>query len=88
MQFVMKRLQPSAQGFSHLCVERAERLIEEKHVRLDGEGARESDALALAAGELIGIAVGEAVDLHEFEEPADALFDFFLRISAPCAAAP
>ena len=88
MQLVMKRLQPPPQGLTYLCVKRAERLIEEKHVRLDGEGARERNPLALAAGKLIGIAVGKAIDLHEFEELADALFDFFLRLALLARAHP
>ena len=34
-------------------------------VQLDGQGAGERHALALAARELAGVAVGEAVELHE-----------------------
>ena len=48
-----------------LRVQRAEGLVEQQHARLDGERARERDALTLAAGELRRIAAAEAVELHE-----------------------
>ena len=54
-----------------LRVERAERLVEQQHLGLDRERARERDALALAAGELVRIAVGEPVELHEREQLVD-----------------
>ena len=37
-------------------------------LRLDGERARQRDALALAAGELVRVAVGEPVELHQLEQ--------------------
>lgn len=40
-----------------LCIERGERLVEEQHLRLDGEGAGKRHALLLSAGQLIGEAV-------------------------------
>ena len=55
---VVQPPQPSAQFLTHLGVERAERLVEQQHSRLDRERARECDALALPAGELRGIAIG------------------------------
>ena len=48
--------QPAAQLAADLGVERAEGLVEEQDARLDGQRAGERDALALAAGELRGIA--------------------------------
>ena len=44
---------------AELPVERAERLVEEQHLRLLGERAGERHPLALAAGELVGLALGE-----------------------------
>ena len=38
-------------------VERGDRLVEHQEARLDGERARDADALALAAGELVRIAL-------------------------------
>ena len=45
---------------AQLLVERAERLVEQQHLRLLGERAGERDALALAAGQLVRLAAGEA----------------------------
>ena len=42
---------------AQLLVERGERLVEQQHLRPLGERARERDALALAAGELVRLAV-------------------------------
>ena len=60
-----------AQLLAHAGVERAERLVEQEHVRLDRERAGERHPLALAAGELRGIALGEAAQLHELEQLVD-----------------
>ena len=45
---------------AQLLVERAERLVEQQHRRLDHQRARERDALLLAARELMRIARAEA----------------------------
>src|SRR4029077_14217173 len=42
------------------------------------EGARECDSLTLAAGKLRRIAVGEEVELHQFQQFMDAALDFGL----------
>ena len=52
VDLVVQPAQPLAQLLAHLGVERAERLVEQQHLRLGGERARQRDALALAAGEL------------------------------------
>ena len=54
VHLVVEAAQPGAQLLAHAGVERAERLVEQQHVRLDGERAGERHALALAAGELDG----------------------------------
>ena len=46
-------------------VERAERLVEQQHRRLQHERAGERDPLLLAAGELRGAALAEALQSHE-----------------------
>ena len=51
-----------------LDVERAERLVEQQHRGLVGEGAGEGDPLLLAAGELVGVAVAEAAEAHAVEQ--------------------
>jgi hypothetical protein len=49
MNFLMQAAEPAPQLLPNLGVERAERLVEQKHRRLDGERARQRDSLALAA---------------------------------------
>ena len=84
VDLVVQPPQPSAQFLAHLGVERAEGLVEQQHLRLDRERARQGDALALAAGELRGIAVGEAVELHELQQLVHARADLgFGRPLAP-----
>src|SRR5690606_7038351 len=61
-----------------LCIEGAERLVEEQNLWLDGERAGERDALALAAGELGGKTVGQPVELHELEQAKHPLADLRL----------
>ncbi len=64
--------QPDAQLRAHARVERAERLVQEQHLRFRSERARERHALALPARELRGVAVPEALQLHEVEQVVDA----------------
>ena len=52
-------------------VERAERLVEQQHARLDRKRAGERDALALPAGKLVRKAVGEPIELHELQQRID-----------------
>jgi hypothetical protein len=56
-----------AQPHPERRVERGERLVEEERARLGGERPGERGALALAARELVGIAVGEGTDLERVE---------------------
>ncbi len=60
--------QPAAQLLADLGVERAERLVEQQHARLDGERAGQRHALPLAAGELRRIALFQTRELHEVEQ--------------------
>ena len=80
---VVEAAQPLAQLDAHLGVERAERLVEQQQLGLDREGAREGDALALAARELRRVALAEAVELHEREQLVDLACA--PRPWAPCA---
>ena len=68
VQLVVQPAQPAAQLLAHLGVERAERLVQQQHLRLDRQRAGQRDALALAAGELVRIAVGEPVELHQLQQ--------------------
>ena len=57
----------------HGDVERRDGLVEDEHARLGGEGARDGDALALAAREVAGAAGGvRRLEAHLFEELGDA----------------
>ena len=68
MYLVVQPAQPGPQVLAHLGVERTERLVEQQHLRVDGQRARQRHALALAAGQLVGVAglkTGEPDDLQE-----------------------
>ena len=57
---------------AQLLVERAERLVEQQQLRTLHQRARERDALALAAGQLVRLALRELRQLHEIEHVGDA----------------
>ena len=59
VDLVVELAKPAPQLLADLGVERAERLVEQQDARLDGERARERDALALAARQLRRVAVAE-----------------------------
>ena len=65
-------LQPAKQ-LEHLLldrdVERAGRLVEHHYLRLHDQGARDGDALALAAGELVRVAGEQRLGVPAFGEP-------------------
>src|SRR6185312_13168666 len=67
---------------AQLLVERAQRLVEEQDIGIEDEGAREGDALLLAAGKLRRQAIAEPAELDEVESVVDALGGL-----APAAAA-
>ena len=57
VDLVVQPPQPLAQLGADLGVERAERLVEQQHLRLDRQRARQRHALALAARELVRVAL-------------------------------
>ena len=59
-------------------VERAERLVHHQHVGLHHEGAGEADALAHAAGELLGIGAFKAFEANHAERAEG------LSLALPC----
>jgi hypothetical protein len=65
VHLVVQAAQPPAQFLADPRVEGAEGLVEEQHFGLDRERARQGDALPLAAGELMRIAAGDRVELHQ-----------------------
>ena len=59
LERVERGYQLAARARPRRWVERRERLVEQEEIRLAGEGARERHALALAAGELRRLGVGQ-----------------------------
>ncbi len=76
---VVELAKPFAKLRADACVERAEGLVEEQHLRLGRERAREAHALSLPTRELRGVAVAEVLELDEVQELVDALGDLRLR---------
>ena len=71
-------LQLGLHRLPELEVERAERLVEQQRPRVVDQGARQSDALLLAAGHLARPAPLTAGEVDELEHLADALVDLAL----------
>ena len=68
------RLRISARSWVRtLRVERRERLVEQQHRRLDRQRAGDRDALLLAAGELVRVAVGGLREAHQLQQLVGAL---------------
>jgi hypothetical protein len=68
MQLVVQAAQPAAQLLAHLGVQRAKGLVEQQHLGLHRQRAGQGNALALAARQLRGVAVGQPVELHQLEQ--------------------
>ena len=68
VDLVVQAAQPVAQLLADLGVERAERLVEQQHRRLDRQRPGEGHALALAARQLRRQPVGELLEVHELEQ--------------------
>ena len=69
------RRKPLAQLGAYAGIERAERLVEQEHLRLGRERAGEPHPLALPSRELGGIPVAEALQLHQVKQLVHALTD-------------
>ena len=59
--------QLKAHGLAQFGIERRQRLVEQEHLRLLHQRARERNALALAARQLVGHARGQMTELDEIE---------------------
>ena len=73
VRLVVEAAEPVAQLGPHAGVERAERLVEEEHGRIDRERAGEPHPLPLPAGELCGVALREPLELNELQQLVDPL---------------
>ena len=60
--------QVALQHHAGLRVDRGERLVEQQHVRIDGERARQRHALAHAAGQLVRIVTGKFGEVEIFQQ--------------------
>ena len=67
-----------AHGHAQLRVEVGQRLVEQQHARLHDHRAGQRHALLLAAGELVGHAGFHAGQLHQLEDPGNALIHLLL----------
>ncbi len=79
VNLLVEAAKPAPQLLTDLCVERAERFVEQQHARLHGEGPREGDALPLTARELRRISGAKVIELHELEEILDLPGNFRVR---------
>src|SRR5262249_1713819 len=71
---------------AQILVERAERLVEQQHLRIGGKAARERGALLLAAGELARLALGELAHVHQRKHLGHARADALARPLLPLEA--
>ncbi len=65
--------QVALQHHAGLRVDRGERLVEQQHVGIDGQRARQRHALAHAAGQLVRIVIGKFGEVEIFEQRLRAL---------------
>ena len=65
--------QVALQHHAGLRVDRRERLVEQQHMRIDGQRARQRHALAHAAGQLVRIVIGKFREIEIFKECLGAL---------------
>ena len=70
-------------GAAGQCIERAEGLVEQQHLGLDGKGAGDADALLHAAGKLSRLFVEGVAEADHFEVAGAVLPDLFLRPLGP-----
>jgi hypothetical protein len=59
LNWCCKQLQLDLHGFAQLEVERAERFVEQQHIRIQHHAAGNRDALLLATGKLVDFAIGD-----------------------------
>ncbi|MNE99838.1 hypothetical protein D3C80_1985710 [compost metagenome] len=64
----MDLTQPAAQVAADAGVQGAEGLVQQQQTGFDGQGAGQGDALALAAGQLAGIAAAVTLQLDQAQQ--------------------
>ena len=68
VDFVVQPAEPAAQSLPDLGVQGAERLVQQQHLRLDGQCPSQGHPLPLPARKLRRIAALEPVELHQLEQ--------------------
>lgn len=68
VHLVVQPAQPGAQVLAHLGVQRAERLVEQQHLRVDGQRPRQRHPLPLPTGQLVGVAALKTAQPHHFQQ--------------------
>ena len=86
-QFARDPHQFELQFFASLRIERAERLVHQQQIGLDGERAREIAPLLHAARDLRRVEAAEIGQPDELEQVADAPLHFCMRQMRPPAVA-
>ena len=74
-KFLLKIHELELRLLAQLLVERAERFVEQKNLGPLGNRTGQRDALSLAAGKLMRLALGELRELHQPEHLGDTLLD-------------
>ncbi len=67
-EFLLEPPDLLAQGQAHLGVEGGQRLVEQQHARAQGEGPGQRDALLLAAGQLVRVALALVAEADQFQQ--------------------
>src|SRR5713101_1744848 len=81
-ELAMNALDLERHLLAQVLVERAERLVEQEHIRIEHEAAGERHALLLPAGELARITIRKLPQAYEVEHPIGACFHFVLGKAA------
>ena len=70
---LVQRAQLDLQCLAQLGIERAQRLVEQQHLRPQHQRPGQRDALLLAARQLVRFALAVALEPHQLQRVADAL---------------
>ena len=79
VELALEALELELHLFAQLEIERTQRLVEQQDLGSVDQGTGDSDALLLAAGQLVGLAPLKAAELHQVEHLHHALANLVLR---------
>src|SRR5690606_3925279 len=75
VHFILQSTQPAAEILTHLGVQGTKRFIQQQYIRLHRQGTSQGDPLALATGQLGGVAMGQVLQLHHAQQAHHPLAD-------------